>query len=87
MLQEGKMSKRNRTLNSFFEVRTTGTAETGPSIQTTDNTPHIKLNSSPVILKKTMVREYQLRIWMQTLEILLEGSTLVWVHANQLMNG
>ncbi|XBI94682.1 hypothetical protein VPH35_031280 [Triticum aestivum] len=28
------MSKRNKTLNSFFQVRTTEAAETGPSAQT-----------------------------------------------------
>ena len=41
------MSKRNKTLNSFFEARTTGTAETGPSIQTTDNTPRIIAQLKP----------------------------------------
>ena len=41
------MSKRNKTLNSFFQVRTTETAETGPSTQTTDNTPNVRAELKP----------------------------------------
>ena len=40
------MSKRNKTLNSFFQVRTTETAETGPSAQTTD-TPNVRAELKP----------------------------------------
>lgn len=41
------MSKCNKTLNSFFQVRTTGTAETGPSTQTNDNIPSVIAQLKP----------------------------------------
>uniref|UniRef100_A0A8R7TFC5 DUF4371 domain-containing protein n=1 Tax=Triticum urartu TaxID=4572 RepID=A0A8R7TFC5_TRIUA len=41
------MSKRNKTLNSFFQVRTTETAETGPSTRTTDNAPSVTAQLKP----------------------------------------
>uniref|UniRef100_A0A8R7V029 TTF-type domain-containing protein n=1 Tax=Triticum urartu TaxID=4572 RepID=A0A8R7V029_TRIUA len=43
------MSKRNKTLNSFFQVRTTEAAETGPSAQTTDveSAPNVRAELKP----------------------------------------
>ena len=34
-------------MNSFFQVRTTETAETGPSTQTADNTPNVRAELKP----------------------------------------
>ena len=41
------MNKRNKTLNSFFQVKTTETVETGPSTQTVDNTPNVRAELKP----------------------------------------
>ena len=54
------MSKRNKTLNSFFQVRTTEAAETGPSAQTTDvgsmAAPNVRAELKPGDVKSDPVK-------------------------------
>jgi hypothetical protein len=46
ILQEDKMNKRNR-IDNFFPVQTTGSTESGPSTQASDNIPHVTAQLRP----------------------------------------